>query len=285
MYGGARPTRPGPLGRVDWGALRARARAALDALELPIAVDRPARTLSIAQQQQVECAKALLRGCRIILFDEPTSPLTAHEVEHLFSIMRRLRADGCTLGFISHRMDEVLEISDEIAVLRDGVLVDVAERRSFDRTRLLSQMVGRPMKAVPRRAASNARDEVAMEVRGLSDGLRFADVGFGLRRGELDGRAVEQGRLDELGALRLTVRADRQAEVGARARPGMVGDRVHREGHRTFRPCGDDTPSQQRGQEKKTRGVHQAKISATATRKPGRCGSAPATSRAGTATR
>ncbi len=198
MFVGALPTRGGPLGRVDWGAMRSRARAALDALELPIDVDRAARTLSIAQQQQVECAKALLRGCRIILFDEPTSPLTSHEVEHLFSIMRRLRADGCTLSFISHRMDEVLEISDEIAVLRDGVLVDVVDRPSFDRTRLLSRMVGRPMKAVPRRAASNARDEVALEVNGLSDGVHFADVGFSLRRGEVLGFAglVGAGRTE-----------------------------------------------------------------------------------------
>ena len=88
-----------------------------------------ARHLSIAQQQQVECAKALLRGCRIILFDEPTSPLTSHEVERLFGIMGRLRDDGCTLGFISHRMDEVLEISDDISVLRDGALVDTVRSR------------------------------------------------------------------------------------------------------------------------------------------------------------
>ena len=198
MFVGALPTRGGLLGRVDWAAMRSRARAALDALELPIDVDRTARSLSIAQQQQVECAKALLRGCRIILFDEPTSPLTAHEVEHLFSIMRRLKADGCTLSFISHRMDEVLEISDEIAVLRDGVLVDLVDRPAFDRTRLLSRMVGRPMKAVPRRAASNARDEVALEVRGLSDGTRFADVAFSLRRGEVLGLAglVGAGRTE-----------------------------------------------------------------------------------------
>ncbi len=198
MFVGALPVRGGAFGRVDWTAMRSRARAALDALELDIAVDRPARLLSIAQQQQVECAKALLRGCRIILFDEPTSPLTAHEVEHLFAIMRRLRADGCTLSFISHRMDEVLEISDEIAVLRDGVLVDLVDRPAFDRMHLLSQMVGRPMKAVPRRTVSNAGEEVALEVRGLSDGDRFGEVGFTLHRGEVLGLAglVGAGRTE-----------------------------------------------------------------------------------------
>ncbi len=213
MFVGALPRRPGFPGRIDWAALRARARAALDALDLPIDVDRPSRTLSIAQQQQVECAKALLRGCRIILFDEPTSPLTAHEVDHLFAIMRRLRADGCTLSFISHRMDEVMEISDAVAVLRDGVLVDVVEGPSFDRMDLLSKMVGRPMKAVPRRAASNATDTVALEVRGLSDGARFADVGFSLRRGEVLGLAglVGAGRSE----IAETVFGIRRAAAGA----------------------------------------------------------------------
>ena len=198
MFVGALPRRRGFPGGVDWAGLRARARAALDALDLPIDVDRPAGSLSIAQQQQVECAKALLRGCRIILFDEPTSPLTAHEVDHLFSIMRRLKADGCTLSFISHRMDEVLEISDAIAVLRDGVLVDVVERAHFDRMDLLSKMVGRPMKAVPRRLASNATEAVALAVRGLSDGARFAEVGFSLRHGEVLGLAglVGAGRTE-----------------------------------------------------------------------------------------
>ena len=151
MFVGQLPARGRLLRRIDWPAIRQQARAALEALGLDIDVDQQALHLSIAQQQQVECAKALLRGCRIILFDEPTSPLTTHEVERLFAIMRRLRGDGCTLGFISHRMDEVLEISDDISVLRDGALVDTVARAGFDRVRLMSQMVGREMKVIPRR--------------------------------------------------------------------------------------------------------------------------------------
>ena len=199
MFVGCLPRRrTGFLPVVDWAAVRVRAREALATLDLDIDVDTPARALSIAQQQQVECAKALLRGCRIILFDEPTSPLTTHEVEVLFRTMRRLRADGCTLAFISHRMDEVLEISDEISVLRDGVLVDTVERPAFERTRLLSQMVGRDMSAIPRSNRATATPETVLEVCGLTHAPRFADVSFDLHRGEVLGLAglVGAGRTE-----------------------------------------------------------------------------------------
>ncbi len=184
--------------RIDWAAMRARAQDALHALGLDIDVDAQSRQLSIAQQQQVECAKALLRGCRVILFDEPTSPLTTHEVERLFGTMRRLRGEGYTLAFISHRMDEVLDISDDISVLRDGALVDGVERPEFDRTRLLSQMVGREMRTIPRRSWSSATTEAVLSVDGLAHAPSFAEVGFTLHRGEILGLAglVGAGRTE-----------------------------------------------------------------------------------------
>ncbi|WP_428390364.1 sugar ABC transporter ATP-binding protein [Lichenicoccus sp.] len=198
MFVGQLPTNGRVLPRIDWAGLRRSASEALGALGLDIDVGQQARRLSIAQAQQVECAKALLRGCRFILFDEPTSPLTTHEVEHLFSIMRKLRDDGCTLGFISHRMDEVLEISDEISVLRDGNLVDEVTRPKFDRVRLMSRMVGREMQVIPRRTWSAAKDVPALDVEGLSDGKRFADVRFTLHEGEILGLAglVGAGRTE-----------------------------------------------------------------------------------------
>ena len=197
MFVGGLPTK-GVWRRVDWNAIRARARDALATLGLDLDVDARARHLSIAQQQQVECAKALLRGCRIILFDEPTSPLTTHEVERLFGIMRRLRQDGCTLGFISHRMDEVLEISDRISVLRDGALVDGVEREGFDRVRLLSRMVGRDMQTIPRRSGTTATDRPVLEVAGLTHADVFENVGLTLHAGEILGLAglVGAGRTE-----------------------------------------------------------------------------------------
>ena len=198
MFVGQLPTSGRIPRRIDWAGMRRRARSALAALGLEIDVDQQARHLSIAQQQQVECAKALLRGCRIILFDEPTSPLTTHEVEHLFGIMRRLRQDGCTLGFISHRMDEVLEISDDVSVLRDGILVDSVGRDQMDRVRLMSQMVGREMRVIPRRTWSAATGIPALQVEGLRHEPRFRDVGFTLHKGEILGLAglVGAGRTE-----------------------------------------------------------------------------------------
>ncbi|KDB04323.1 hypothetical protein U879_07375 [Defluviimonas sp. 20V17] len=189
MFVGHMPTSGRFLKRVDWRAIRSRARAVLDALELDIGIDRPAKTLSIAQLQLVECAKALLHECRVILFDEPTSPLTAHEVETLFGIMRRLAGDGYTLSFISHRTEEVMEISDDIVVLRDGRMVGAAERGAFDRASLLSLMVGRELRTVSRRTKSHVTQELALSVKGLTHEPSFRDVDFSLRRGEILGLA------------------------------------------------------------------------------------------------
>ncbi|WP_284946431.1 sugar ABC transporter ATP-binding protein [Acidisoma cladoniae] len=198
MFVGQLPTTWKFPRRVDWKVARARATQALATLNLDIDPDQLAGSLSIAQQQQLECAKALLRGCRVILFDEPTSPLTTHEVERLFTTMRRLRADGYTLGFISHRMDEVLDISDQISVLRDGALVDSIEKENFDRVRLLSKMVGREMRVIPRRQISHATAEPILEVKDLAHNPRFRDVSFTLHKGEILGLAglVGAGRTE-----------------------------------------------------------------------------------------
>jgi ABC-type sugar transport system ATPase subunit len=191
MFVGQLPTTGVFPRRIDWKAARRRAVQALATLKLDIDPDQRAGHLSIAQQQQLECAKALLRGCRVILFDEPTSPLTTHEVERLFNTMRRLRSEGYTLGFISHRMDEVLDISD-------GALVDSVERAEFDRVRLLSKMVGREMRVIPRRQISHATATPILRVRGLAHEPRFRDVSFTLHRGEILGFAglVGAGRTE-----------------------------------------------------------------------------------------
>jgi ABC-type sugar transport system ATPase subunit len=187
MFLGMLPTR-GRLGaRIDWKTVRGSAQDALTALGLDVDVRDDAKHLSIAQQQLVECAKALLRGCRIILFDEPTSPLTSREVGILFAIMRQLRAQGCTLGFISHRMDEVAEISDRVSVLRDGAVTDEVDRDSFDRARLVRAMVGRELIFDRKRAHRQPAGEPLLRVRGLAHAPIFADVDFEVRPGEILG--------------------------------------------------------------------------------------------------
>jgi ABC-type sugar transport system ATPase subunit len=187
MYLGVLPTRGRFPARVDWRDVRGRAQDALSSLGLDVDVRDDAKHLSIAQQQLVECAKALLRGCRIILFDEPTSPLTSREVGFLFGIMRRLRDQGCTLGFISHRMDEVMDISDRISVLRDGAVTDEVDRDGFDRARLVRAMVGRELTFDRKRAYRAPQAEPALSVRGLAHDPVFSGIDFDVRPGEILG--------------------------------------------------------------------------------------------------
>lgn len=186
---------------VDWRRTRSEAQTVLDTLGLNLDPMLKAKDLSIAQQQLVECAKALLRGCRTILFDEPTSPLTVREVDFLFEVMDRLRSEGYTLGFISHRMDEVLDISDEISVLRDGTLVQTLQRQDFDRKRLVDQMVGREVVVSRRRAAQAVSAESVapvLQVEGLCSEPAFRDVSFVVQPGEVLGLAglVGAGRTE-----------------------------------------------------------------------------------------
>jgi len=202
--------------RVDWRRTRSEAQAVLDTLGLSLAPMMKAKDLSIAQQQLVECAKALLRGCRTILFDEPTSPLTVREVDFLFGVMDRLRTEGYTLGFISHRMDEVLQISDEISVLRDGRLVETLQRPDFDRKRLVDQMVGREVVVSRRRTPTlGPAEPVApvLEVTRLCSEPAFRDVSFTVRPGEVLGLAglVGAGRTEIAEAI-----------FGVRAKSGGV---------------------------------------------------------------
>jgi ABC-type sugar transport system ATPase subunit len=189
MFLGMLPTRGRLPARIDWKTIRAKAQDALATLGLDVDVRDDAKHLSIAQQQLVECAKALLRGCRIILFDEPTSPLTSREVGILFAIMRQLREQGCTLGFISHRMDEVTEISDRVSVLRDGAVTDELDRSGFDRARLVRAMVGRELIFDRKRAHHEAAGEPVLSVRGLAHAPVFAGVDFDVRPGEILGLA------------------------------------------------------------------------------------------------
>jgi ABC-type sugar transport system ATPase subunit len=149
LYLGALPT--SRSGRVAWRLMNDTTGELIAAVGLRADPRAPAGWLSLAQQQLLECARALSRGCGTIFFDEPTSPLTAHDAQRLFEVMRELRDSGLTLAFISHRLDEIEAISDRITVLRDGAVVARAERGSWSREGLVTAMIGREL-TVTRRA-------------------------------------------------------------------------------------------------------------------------------------
>lgn len=145
-------------------------------------------TLSISQMQSVEIAKAVSMNAKIVILDEPTSSLTDNEVEALFKIVNDLRNRGVGIIYISHKMDEILRISDDVTIMRDGQYVGTWEAKDLTIDTIIAKMVGRELSNMypPR---DNVPGEVLLEARGLTSVLpkSFKDVSFKLRRGEILG--------------------------------------------------------------------------------------------------
>src|ERR687897_1567595 len=134
---------PRRLGVINWEELYSRAQKLLDELHLTVDPRTPVRNLGIGQQQLVEIAKALSQDARILILDEPTAALTDTEVETLFGILKRLRARGVAMIYISHKLDEVFRISDRITVLRDGKTIETNATSNWTESKVIAQMVGR----------------------------------------------------------------------------------------------------------------------------------------------
>ncbi len=195
IFVGRRPTIAG--GVVDWRKMYRESEKLLDQLGVHLDLKIKARTLSIAQQQMVEIARALSMNARILIMDEPTSALTLSEVAELFRIVRSLRDSGTAVLFISHRLEELFEIADRVTVLRDGAYVDTRSMAGVTQDELIRMMVGRQVTDLfPKKEAE--RGEVALRVRNLSRKGSFEDVSFDLHHGEILGMAglVGAGRTE-----------------------------------------------------------------------------------------
>ena len=132
------------MGRIDWRAMRARAEALLDSLEIDdLAANQVVGALSVGNRQRVEILRALSHDARILIMDEPTAALTESDVTRLFDIVRRLRARGVGIVYISHRLDEIFSIGDRVSVLRDGAYVGAREVAETNASELVQMMVGR----------------------------------------------------------------------------------------------------------------------------------------------
>jgi rhamnose transport system ATP-binding protein len=180
-----------PLGagrRIDRAAMNAEARSLFERLGVHIDPRRPARGLSIADQQIIEIAKAISLDARLLIMDEPTAALSGVEVERLFAVARSLRDEGRGLVFISHRFEEVFELCDTVTVMRDGEYVSTQRIAETTVDRLVAEMVGREVADLfPKTVAEVG--EVVLEVEGLSRAGVFHDVSFQVRAGEIVGLA------------------------------------------------------------------------------------------------
>ncbi|WP_214106150.1 sugar ABC transporter ATP-binding protein [Acrocarpospora catenulata] len=182
IFMGRQPLRS--LRRIASAEMRARAIELCERLGVPLDPDRPARGLSIADQQIVEIAKALSLDARVLVMDEPTAALSGVEVERLFTVARSLRDSGTAVLFISHRFDEVFALCQRVTVMRDGRWVSTDPAADLSVDEVVRRMVGREVTSLfPKEPATVG--EPRLEVRGLTRHGSFADVSFTVRGGEI----------------------------------------------------------------------------------------------------
>ncbi len=200
VYVGRLPMRGG---RIDRAEMNARASAQLKRLGLDVSPERKVRTLRIAAQQQVEIAKALTLNAELLIFDEPTAALGGEETELLFQQIRKLKAEGMSFIYISHRLDEIAQIADRVVVMRDGRIVARHERADVSVRTVVEQMVGRSVERMfPH--LTPPRDETLLEVENLSSPEKsFNNVSFSVKAGEILGVAglIGAGRTELVRAI------------------------------------------------------------------------------------
>ena len=188
IYVGRYPTKMGFL--IDHEKMYEDAAKVLKEVHLNFDPKAKLGTLSVSQMQLVEIAKAVSADCKVLILDEPTSSLTAAEVEALFTIVNELRAKGVSIVYISHKMDEILRISDEVTIMRDGQYIGTWDAKGLTTDFIITKMVGRELSNLyPTR--SNVPGEVVFEVEDFTsiNPKSFRHVNFNVRRGEILGVA------------------------------------------------------------------------------------------------
>jgi rhamnose transport system ATP-binding protein len=186
---------PSRRGLVDWRAMRERAVRLLDEVGLDVDPRTRVSELSVSNRQLVEIAKALSLGARLLIMDEPTASLTEHETRRLLDLVRRLRASGVAILYVSHRFAEIFSIADRITVMRDGSTIGTFDRSATTPAEVVALMVGREL-AASSRSRGGAAGDVVLELRDVSRAGLVDGVGFTVRRGEIVGMAglVGSGR-------------------------------------------------------------------------------------------
>ncbi|MEF2072475.1 sugar ABC transporter ATP-binding protein [Consotaella aegiceratis] len=187
---------------LDWTSMNRRADEILKSLESDISADTPLKALSVAQKHLVEIARALSHDSRVIIMDEPTAALSMQEIQELYAIVERLKADGKAILFISHKFDEIFRIADRYTVFRDGCFVGQGRISEVTEEELVRMMAGRSITQVFPKPDVMIGDPV-LEVAGLGNETEFADISFTLRKGEILGfyGLVGSGRTELMEAI------------------------------------------------------------------------------------
>lgn len=193
---------PAKLGFVNHEELNRKTRELLAHLKIKLDPETQLGTLSIANQQMVEIAKAVSYNADVLIMDEPTSALTEGEVVHLFAIIRELKQQGKGIIYISHKMDEIFTITDEVSIFRDGTSIASDKTENLTKQSLITMMVGRELTQMFPKFNNNIGEEV-LRVAGLRRSGWFHDISFAVKRGEILGVAglVGAGRSEVMESL------------------------------------------------------------------------------------
>jgi ribose transport system ATP-binding protein len=178
----------GPVGYLDKNKIYQETSRILAELHLKMDLQSPIRSLSVAEQQMVEVAKALLYQTKILIMDEPTSALTAQEIETLFKTIRKIKESGVGIIYISHHLEEIFQICDRVTVLRDGQQVGSYSLSDIDKRKLIRLMANRDLKEYYPRLRGEPGEEI-LRVSGLERRKDLKNINFILRRGEILGIA------------------------------------------------------------------------------------------------
>ena len=190
------------FGKVQWGKVRRDTQRFLTQEELPYTPTQQLKTLTISDIQMLEIIKAITNNAQIIIMDEPTSSISQHEVEFLFEKIEQLKKSGVAIVYISHKLDEVFQIADDITVIRDGTVVSSGTVNDYTMDSIITDMVGRKIENVYPKVDIPAGD-TALEVEHFCEKGIFDDVNFYAKKGEIVGFAglVGAGRTETMRAI------------------------------------------------------------------------------------
>jgi ribose transport system ATP-binding protein len=208
---------------IDWKRLEADASVFMKMVDLDLRPQTPVAELSTAQKQLAQIARALSDGATILLLDEPTSSLTLHEADRLFELLRKLKAQGVSIVFVSHKLEEVMALCDVVTVLRDGRLMGTRPRVELTKDQIITMMIGRSAISEWRGLLEADREKPVLEVRNLRSAF-FDGLSFTLNQGEILGLygLVGSGRTE----LAKTIIGEYRSEPGSifvRGSPARIG--------------------------------------------------------------
>lgn len=210
---------------LNWKKIRKEVSEILEMMEISIPLDTKIKYLTVANQQLVEIAKALMLNVKILIMDEPTAALTSYEVQNLFKVIRTLKQNGVSVIYISHRMEEILELADSITVLRDGKLICSEEKENVSEKEISRMITGQNMQMDirDRQRGDRSFGEVKLKISSLTHIPGYKEISFQIRKGEILGLLGPLGAgKTEIGTTLFGIRKPQMGRIEIDGKPVKI---------------------------------------------------------------